>query len=106
MDVADYNQWWKHQGSQELRQLLNEQWAPIGFKGALPDDEYDSYHAAVVQLLREGASTQRLAEHLADVEQTQIGSERTPQELLPVGEEFVCWFAGSLARWEASGPTN
>lgn len=107
MDIADYHQWWTRQGGQELRHLLMEQWDPIGVKHS-PEasDEYDGYRAAVVELLREGAPAQRVAEYLAQVEQTRMGFNTTPQQLLPVGHQLVRWYADSLARWEASRRTS
>jgi hypothetical protein len=103
VDLADYHQWWKHQGGQELRRLLMEQWDPIGVKDA-PEaaDEYDGYRGAVVRLLREGAPAQRVAEYLAQVEQTRMDFKTTPEQLLPIAEQLVSWYARSLVRWEAS----
>jgi hypothetical protein len=82
MESPDYRQWWKHQGGQELRHLLMKQWKPIGFP--VPEDEYDAYHGGVLGLLREGASPQRMAEHLAEVQQTQMGLEISSGSVPPV----------------------
>jgi hypothetical protein len=90
VDLSAYHQWWKQQGGQELRSLLMEHWDPIGVKNS-PEatDEYDGYGASVVHLLREGASAQRVAEYLAEVEQTRMDLTTTPEQLLPVGEQLV-----------------
>ena len=103
MDLADYHQWWKHQGGQELRRLLMEEWDPIGVKDS-PEaaDEYDGYRGALIQLLRGGAPAARIAEHLAQVEHTSLGFTTTAEQLLPVAQLLVRWYADSLARWEAS----
>ena len=106
-DLADYHQWWKHQGGQELRRLLMEQWDPIGVKGS-PEaaDEYDGYRSGVLQLLRDGATAERIAEHLARIEQTSMDFRTKPEQLVPLGEQLVRWYPDSLARWEASHPTK
>ena len=105
--LADYHQWWKHQGGQELRRLLMEQWDPIGVK-ASPEaaDEYDGYRSALLLLLREGAPAQRIAEHPARIEQRRMDFKTTPEQLVPLGEQLVSWYADSLARWEASHPAR
>jgi hypothetical protein len=107
VELADYHQWWKHQGGQELRRLLIEQWDPIGVKNS-PEaaDEYDGYRGGVVQLLREGAPASRVAEYLAQVERSRMGFTTTVEQLLPVGELLVRWYADSLARWDASPSTR
>lgn len=77
MELAVYHQWWKHRGGQELRRLLMEEWDPIGVEDARgAADEYDGYRGAIVQLLRGGASADRIAEHLALIEQTRMASLR------------------------------
>ena len=103
MELAEYHQWWKHQGGQELRRLLMEQWDPIGVKGA-PEaaDEYDGYRGGVMKLLREGASAERIAEHLAQMEQTRMGFTTKAEQLLLLGEQLVRWYRDSLSSWEAS----
>ena len=105
MELAEHHEWWKHQGGQELRRLLMERWDPIGVKDA-PEaaSEYDGYRGAVIQLLRGGASPERIAAHLAEVQETRMGISATPQQLLPVGEQLVRWYDESLARWRASHP--
>jgi hypothetical protein len=84
MELAQYHQWWKHQGGQELRRLLLEHWDPIGVKDA-PEaaSEYDGYRAGVMQLLRSGASAEEIAEHLSQVEQERMGFRTTREQLRP-----------------------
>ena len=50
--------------------ILYEDWAPLGWMGLLPDDEYDSYIDDVYALLLGGASCAELAKHLAILEHT------------------------------------
>jgi hypothetical protein len=59
--------WWKREGEEQLRELLNKEWAPIGFVGLLPDDEYDSYLGPLSHLLRRGATAADVAAHLRDL---------------------------------------
>jgi hypothetical protein len=105
VDLAEHHQWWKHQGGQELRRLLMEQWDPIGVKNApQAADEYDGYLGGVVQLLREGAPAERVAGHLAQIEQSRMDFTTTADQLLPLGEQLVRWYPDSLARWESAHP--
>jgi len=57
-------------------------------------------------LLREGAPAQRIAEHPARIEQRRMDFKTTPEQLVPLGEQLVSWYADSLARWEASHPAR
>jgi hypothetical protein len=103
VDLAEHHQWWKHQGGQELRRLLMEQWDPIGVKnwhGAAI--EYDGYRGGVVQLLRDGASGEDVAEYLSQVERERMDMDTTREQLRSVGERLVGWYAASIARWEAA----
>jgi hypothetical protein len=59
--------WWKREGEAQLRDLLNHEWAPIGFIGLLPDDEYDAYLGPLASLLRRGATAADIAAHLQDL---------------------------------------
>jgi hypothetical protein len=105
MELSEYHLWWKHQGGQELRRLLMEYWDPIGVK-ASPEavDEYDGYRGGVMQLLRDGASSQAIAEHLSRVEQERMGFRTTAEQLVPLGDQLVNWHADSLARWTEAHP--
>jgi hypothetical protein len=46
-------------------------------------DEYDGYRSGVLRLLREGPPAERIAEHLARIEQTRMDFKTTPEQLLP-----------------------
>jgi hypothetical protein len=49
----------------EIRDVLMQVWDPIGVKGAAnAPDEYDSYIGGIYNLLRGGASDERIQEHL------------------------------------------
>lgn len=100
MELADCHQWWKHQGGQELRRLLMQEWDPIGVKDA-PEaaDEYDGYRSPLMQLLRDGAAAERIADYLTTAER---GMGLTPAEPpLGVAESLRRWYPDSLLRWEA-----
>ncbi len=71
------------------RILLNE-WDPIEVRG-IPEakGEYDDYVGGVYRLLATGASPQKVAEHLAEVELTTMGlPRRAIESVLPVAEEL------------------
>ncbi len=84
-----------------------DHWDPIGVKGAPgAADEYNGYRGDVVRLLREGATAERIADHLEQSERTRMGLDRVPGRLMPLGERLVSWYSDSLARWEASRPAR
>jgi hypothetical protein len=51
----------------DVNRVLYEEWAPIGFKGALPRDEYQLYAAEVVLMLSRDASEDDIAEYLTEM---------------------------------------
>lgn len=103
MDIAQQRQWWKEQGDPELRGQLMEHWDPIGIKD-VPEaaSEYDGYRGQVVELLRQRASAEDVAAHLAELQTSRMGLPASPEHLLPVGQLLVAWYEDSVSRWEAS----
>lgn len=51
-----------------IKQLLRDDWDPIGMMPHLPADEYDSYAGQVFSRLRGGASVKAVAEYLGAVD--------------------------------------
>ena len=58
----------------KLRRVLMESWDPIGVND-FPEaaDEYDGYIGGIYALLRDGASDERIAQHLAEIETETMG---------------------------------
>ncbi len=67
MDQAAHERWWRDRGSAELRELLYEEWDPIGLKDLAENssDEYEAYAGQLVRRLRAGADDEEVAEQLA-----------------------------------------
>jgi hypothetical protein len=63
MDEAEYDSWWRENGSAELRALLYREWDPIGVKEIAvgSEDEYDAYVGQLGRRLRAGAGEDELA---------------------------------------------
>ena len=63
MDLREHDRWWRERGSTELRDLLYDEWDPIGLKGMADDsrDEYEAYAGQIVRRLRAGATEEELA---------------------------------------------
>lgn len=63
MEISEYERWWRERGARELRDLLYEEWDPIGLKrmavGAA--DEYEAYAGQLVRRLRAGAGDEEVA---------------------------------------------
>jgi hypothetical protein len=59
---------------EQIRPVLMEEWDPIGVN-EVPEaaDEYDGYIGGIYALLRDGASDERLAEHLSEIETKTMG---------------------------------
>ena len=67
MDQAEHERWWRERGAAELRDLLYEEWDPIGLKELAVEssDEYEAYAGQLMRRLRAGADDEQVAEQLA-----------------------------------------
>jgi hypothetical protein len=74
-------------------------WDPIGVMGMTdwPRDEYDAYLGPTLRLLEAGASTEKIASHLAEAELERMGLSDTPQ-----AQKARLAFAGRLQEWYAT----
>jgi hypothetical protein len=63
MDVAEHERWWRERGAGELRELLYQEWDPIGLKDLAEDsgDEYEAYAGQIMRRLRAGSSDEEIA---------------------------------------------
>jgi hypothetical protein len=69
-----------------IRTILNTEWDPIGVGHAV-DDEYDSYISEILDLLENGTSAARLADHLRLIEVVRMSVAESPHhKLLAVAE--------------------
>jgi hypothetical protein len=57
----------------KIGRILYEDWDPLGLRGVVPLDEYNSYIGGVYRLLASGASCEQVAEHLAELERGPFG---------------------------------
>jgi hypothetical protein len=59
---------------EKIRPVLMEEWDPIGVHD-VPEaaDEYDGYIGGIYSLLRDGASDERIAQHLSEIETKTMG---------------------------------
>ncbi|MGO9672931.1 MAG: hypothetical protein ACLPSF_01955 [Methylocella sp.] len=60
--------WVGEDDAEAVREILFEDWDPVGFAPLLPRDEYDHYIPAIVWLLRRRRGAGWLEAHLADVD--------------------------------------
>jgi hypothetical protein len=63
MDLKEHQRWWEARGARELRELLYEEWDPIGLKDLADDsaDEYEHYAGQLVRRLRAGSTVEEIA---------------------------------------------
>jgi hypothetical protein len=98
MDTADYERWWRERGARELRDLLYEEWDPIGLKHLADDsaDEYEAYAGQLARRLRAGASEEDVALLLLSF-QAEMGLE-TADPPLETARRIREWYRTSRAR--------
>jgi hypothetical protein len=73
-----------------IGEVLLRHWDPIGIAD-VPEaqDEYQSYVGGVDRLLASGASSRQIAQHLVDIETSQLGFKDTdPKMLIPLAERL------------------
>ncbi len=58
-----------------IREVLLRYWEPIISNDFLPDDEYDSYIPAIMNMLESDCATEQLSDYLLDVEENWMGVE-------------------------------
>ena len=70
----------------KIRTVLLENWNPIG--SPVPVDEYDGYVGGIYRLLFNKATVSEVAEHLASVEDHQMGFQVSPESLSEVAAKL------------------
>jgi hypothetical protein len=58
---------------QIIRNILFEDWDPVGFGPLLPADEYDSYMPGIIHLLENHCTVEQLEAHLERIEKDRFG---------------------------------
>jgi hypothetical protein len=82
-------------GLDALKQLLLNEWDPIGVRGAAgAEDEYDSYAGDVAEMLADGAGAEAIARFLGIVETDHIGLALRPDRNLAVARRAVAIWRG------------
>lgn len=74
-----------------IEQILLHDWDPIGISN-VPEaqDEYSSYVGGVYRLLASNASSERIAEHLAKIEDEQMGlGKRKISDLTSIAKRLL-----------------
>jgi hypothetical protein len=97
MDTADYERWWRERGARELRELLYEEWDPIGLKQLAEGstDEYEAYAGQLARRLRAGAGEEEVAA-LLQAFRVEMGLD--PGELdLVTARRIRDWYRSSRA---------
>jgi len=95
MDVNEHERWWRERGARELRDLLYEEWDPIGMKRIAEDsaDEYEAYAGQIVRRLRAGADGEDIAQLLESF-RVEMGLEPADPPL-ETGSRIRDWYSGS-----------
>ncbi|MEP6634619.1 MAG: hypothetical protein ABJA62_10480 [Luteimonas sp.] len=72
-----------------VNDVLYNDWDPIGFAGALPLDEYQSYATRVVSMLASGADRDELATYLAHTSLGVTGTVTPVASVMHVAERLL-----------------
>lgn len=85
----------QYDGSELYRrvdEVLHYRWDPCGVSDApQARDEYYDYLPGVFRLLLDGATSQQLAQHLAEIERSRVGLLGDAAKLAAIGEALVAW---------------
>jgi hypothetical protein len=73
----------------QVNRVLYEDWAPIGFVGALPRDEYESYAMRVVSLLAAQATEEQVAAYLASAAEAITGDAMAQTDVRQVARRLM-----------------
>jgi len=73
----------------EVNDLLYNEWAPIGFVGALPRDEYESYAIRIISMLAAGTNEAEIANYLATTGSSITGNPSSPQSVISVAHKLA-----------------
>jgi hypothetical protein len=97
MDHAEHERWWRERGGRELRDLLYDEWDPIGLKHLADEtsDEYEAYAGQLMRRLRAGADVEDVAAQLAAF-RVEMGLEPGEPEL-DVARRILEWYRASRA---------
>jgi hypothetical protein len=98
MDQTEHERWWRERGARELRELLYEEWDPIGIRD-LSDhsaDEYEQYAGQLMRRLRAGADEEDVAAQLAAF-RIEMGLEPGEPEL-DMARRIGAWYRESIGR--------
>jgi hypothetical protein len=95
MDIREHERWWRERGATELRDLLYDEWDPIGLKGLADDsrDEYEAYAGQIVRRLRAGSTEEELAALLEAFRQ-EMGLEPA-EPPAGVARRILAWYRDS-----------
>jgi hypothetical protein len=80
-----------------IRFVLLRDWGPIISNDLLPDDEYDSYIPAIIDLLKSDSSAEQLAGYLTNIERDYMEVETNPERTALVAKNLV-------AAWKSRNP--
>jgi hypothetical protein len=80
-----------------IRSVLLRDWEPIISNDLLPDDEYDSYIPAIIDLLKSDSSAEQLAGYLTNIERDYMEVETNPERTSLVAKNLV-------AAWKSRNP--
>jgi hypothetical protein len=79
---------------QVIRNILIEDWDPVGFGPLLPADEYDTYIPGIAHLLEKHCTVEQLEAHLVRIEKHWFGEAQANRRAhLAAKNLVVSWFA-------------
>ncbi|MFN0279741.1 MAG: hypothetical protein ACKVRN_14260 [Pyrinomonadaceae bacterium] len=74
---------------EKIREVLFNEWDPIGVKDTAPSDEYDAYIGSIYRLLATGTTSEVLAAHLQKLEIEQMECPTSPEHRKKIAERLL-----------------
>jgi len=74
---------------QKIREVLFNEWDPIGVNDYAPSDEYDAYIGGIYRLLASGTDSEILATHLRKLEIEQMQCPTTPEHRKMIAQRLL-----------------
>jgi hypothetical protein len=94
MEGSEWYAWYKREGGRQLRNLLMDNWDPIGVRGVQEAiNEYDTYAGRIADTLRRGADAESVSAMLSTVRVDWMSLQPDPGTDAKAARAIVDWYA-------------
>lgn len=98
-DAAAWVTWWRTEGLHEMRPILWDHWDPLGLRGQVPEDEYDSYAGVLASKLKRGNSRSEIVSYLATtlMDEGDVLAPEWTARCESAADALIAWYARTRA---------